>query len=100
MKPRKQDNVPVAPGFYEYKWLHGSPAMRHDWHPVAVIQQDDELFVVDPGLMTLARLTTYTNTEWRTQVPCQYCNGTRRVDTECGEIICPGCKPGVGEETT
>lgn len=24
--------------------------------------------------------------------PCPHCNGTKRVETECGEIICPACK--------
>jgi len=56
---------PTTPGIYEYRWLYGSPKMKHDWTRVEVIEKDGKLFVIDSQVDTPSKLGTYTGAVWR-----------------------------------
>ncbi len=69
MKPILQTNPPIEPGLYEYRWLYGTPEMKHEWIRVEVILEGDELFVKDARVARPSRLNTYTGATWRKVKP-------------------------------
>ncbi|MEA3225100.1 MAG: hypothetical protein U9Q07_04055 [Planctomycetota bacterium] len=60
-----EDTEPTTPGFYEYRWLYGTPKMKHKWTRVEIIREGSELFVIDGRVETPSRLNTYTGATWR-----------------------------------
>ena len=60
-----QTDPPTEPGLYEYRWLYGTPKMKHDWIRAEVVREGSELLVIDSRVEAPSRLNTYTGAEWR-----------------------------------